>query len=91
MPNREQDQDASGRSDEPVTRPSDPMTRPEAHADAVDRLGAAVEDQERVSQENQAARGTDGELQSATDLAAANERVAARRAWLDYVEEVPAD
>jgi hypothetical protein len=72
-----------------MTFPHDPMTGGQAHVDAIDRLDAALDEQERRHDDSEAALGGPGEMVAATDLAAANEQVAARRAWLSYIEEGP--
>jgi hypothetical protein len=58
----------------------------EVHARAIDRLELAVDDRERSSKESDAAVGGPDERAAVLALAAANERVAAREAWVKYVE-----
>jgi hypothetical protein len=57
-----------------------------AHASAVERLGAARERQDELTTRAVAAVGTSGEEQTADALGAARDRVAAREAWLVWVE-----
>jgi D-serine deaminase-like pyridoxal phosphate-dependent protein len=61
----------------PMSLPLSPRTGGEAHTDAVQRLDAALDDQERLRQADDAARGTDRELAAHVELSAANERAAA--------------
>jgi hypothetical protein len=56
------------------------------HAQAIERLRVALENRDRVSEESDAARGGHYERSAAVALAAANERVAARAAWVKYIE-----
>ena len=58
----------------------------EAHALAIRRLDAAVDDHERASRQNDAVRGTAGKRGAVVALAAANEQLAAREAWVKYIE-----
>jgi hypothetical protein len=58
----------------------------DVHARAIERLDVAVDDRERSSEESDAARGGPDERTAAVALAAANEQVAAREAWVKYVE-----
>ena len=57
------------------------------HARAIARLDAAIEDRERSSKESDAARGGPDDRTAAVELAAANEQMAARKAWVKYVED----
>ena len=57
------------------------------HDSALRRLEAAVEDQDRSRARYQAAIGTSSELGAYTRLCAAGERVAARGAWLSWVDD----
>jgi hypothetical protein len=70
----------------PKSVPLSPRTGAEAHTDAIERLDAARDDQERLRQADDAAQGTERELAADVDLSAANERVAASEAWLHYIE-----
>jgi hypothetical protein len=70
----------------PRSLPLRPRTAGEAHADAVERLDAARDDQDRLRQADDAAQGTQRELAADVELSAANERVAATEAWLHYIE-----
>ena len=58
----------------------------EVHVRAIDRLELVVDDRERSSKESDAAVGGPDERAAVLALAAANERVAAREAWVKYVE-----
>jgi hypothetical protein len=46
----------------------------------------AVDERERLRDQSEAARGGPHERTAAVALAAANERVAAREAWVKYIE-----
>ena len=63
-----------------------PQERSEVHADAIERLDTALDEQARATERTQSSEGTQGDLHAEVDAAAAREEVAARRAWLDYVE-----
>jgi hypothetical protein len=63
-----------------------PITGSEAHTQATDRLGDALDEQARRNQRRDAAEGTSDELTAAVGVAAANEQVAAREAWVKYIE-----
>jgi hypothetical protein len=58
----------------------------DVHARAIERLELAVDDHERSSEQSQAAQGGPNERTAAVALAAANEQVAAREAWVKYIE-----
>jgi hypothetical protein len=58
----------------------------EVHARAIDRLELAVDDRERSSEESDAALDGPDERTAAVALAAANELVEAREAWVKYIE-----
>jgi hypothetical protein len=70
----------------PMTLPHSPRTGGEAHADAIQRHDAALDDQERLRQGDADAQGSEQELSAGVELSAANERVATSEAWLSYVE-----
>jgi hypothetical protein len=57
------------------------------HAQAIERVDAAGTERSRLRDEHQLARGTSRELQADALLRAANDEVAARKRWLDWVEE----
>ena len=63
-----------------------PITGGEAHMQAIERLGDAIDEQARRNQRHDAAKGTSDELTAAHGVAAANEQVAAREAWVKYIE-----
>jgi hypothetical protein len=69
-----------------MTLPQSSQTNGEAHDEASHKLDAALEDQARLSEANTAAMGGSDELGAGVRLAAANETVAAREAWVKYVE-----
>jgi hypothetical protein len=58
----------------------------DVHARAIERLHVAVEDLQRLSDEREAVQGRCDERTAAVELAAANERLAAREAWVKYIE-----
>ena len=58
----------------------------DAHASAVERLEAALDEQSRLRQAAEDARGTPGEDAAAGDLHHAGDRVAARESWLTWLE-----
>jgi hypothetical protein len=70
----------------PMSLPPSPRNGGEAHADAVERLDAARDDQHRMRQADDAAKGCERELVADVELSAANEQVAASEAWLHYIE-----
>ena len=57
------------------------------HARALERVGAASTERSRLRGEYERAKGTFGEVQADESLRAANEVVAARKRWLQWVEE----
>ena len=66
--------------------PRRPVSGDDVHARALERLDVAVDDLERSSQESDAAQGRPDERTAAVALAAANEQLAAREAWVKYIE-----
>ena len=58
----------------------------QAHASAVERLELARSEQQQSSSAHDAAVQTDAEPAAASHLAGANEQVAAREAWVEWVE-----
>jgi len=58
----------------------------QAHNDAVRRLEAAEAEQHQRIEAHRAAQGTERERDAAESLAAAEEQVAAREAWVKWVE-----
>jgi len=70
----------------PMSLPQSPRTGEQAHEDAVQRLDAARDDQEHRGDEADAAENRADEMSAGVELSAANERVAASEAWLNYVE-----
>ena len=69
-----------------MTIPHSPRTGEEAHADAIQRHDVALDDQERLRQDDEDAQGSEQELSAGVELSAANERVAASEVWLSYIE-----
>ena len=61
-------------------------TDQQVHEDAVQRLDAARHERERLREADGEAEGTEEQLSAGVELSAANERVAAREAWLGYLE-----
>jgi hypothetical protein len=56
------------------------------HALAIRRFDAAVDDRRRLSEQDDAVRGTAAERDAVVELAAVNEQLAAREAWVKYIE-----
>jgi hypothetical protein len=69
------------------TLPHRPLTWGEGHTAAVEKLDAALDEQARTGREQEVAAAGAATLTAGVELAAANEHVAARKAWLDYVEQ----
>jgi hypothetical protein len=69
-----------------MTLPRRPVRSGDVHARAIERLGVAVDDLEHSSEESDAAQGPFDKRTAAVALAAANEQVAAREAWVKYIE-----
>ena len=69
-----------------MTLPRRPASGGDVHARAIQRLDLAVDDRERSSEDSDAAQGGPDEPTAAVALAAANEQVAAREAWVKYIE-----
>lgn len=63
------------------------MTRSEEHDSAVRRLEAVLTEQNRLSQRHEAAIGTSTEQGARIELRAADDQVAAREAWLHWVDD----
>jgi hypothetical protein len=59
----------------------------ETHARALKRVDAASTARSQIRDEHERAKGTSGELQAQTALRAADDEVAARERWLDWVED----
>ena len=70
-----------------MTLPHRPVRGSDVHARAIARLDAAIEDRERSSKERDAAQGGPDDRTAAIALAAANEQLAAREAWVKYIEQ----
>ena len=69
-----------------MTLPRRPVTGDDVHDRAVERLDAAVDDLEHLNEESDSAHGRPDPRTAAVALAAAHERVAAREAWVKYIE-----
>ena len=69
-----------------MTLPRRPVRGGDVHARAIERLDVAVDDLERASEESAVDPGRADERTAAVALAAANEQVAAREAWVKYIE-----
>jgi hypothetical protein len=69
-----------------TTLPRRPVSGGDVHARAIERLHVAVDARERASEESKAAQGGADERTAAVALAAANEQMAAREAWVEYIE-----
>jgi hypothetical protein len=59
----------------------------DAHAQALERVDTAAQERSRLSDECESAKGTARELRADASLRAANDEVAARQRWLQWVEE----
>jgi hypothetical protein len=59
----------------------------EEHQSAVQRLDAALVEQDRLSERYDAAIGTSTELGAHVHLRAAGDQVAAREAWLTWIDD----
>jgi hypothetical protein len=59
----------------------------DAHDDALQRLTAEMVEQDRLTERYDAAVGTSSELTAYVRLQSAGEQVAAREAWLRWVED----
>ena len=69
-----------------MTFPRRPVSGGGVHTQAIERLDLAVDNRERASEESNAARRGPHERTAAVALAAANEQMAAREAWVKYIE-----
>jgi len=69
-----------------MTLPRRPVRGGEVHARAIERLDVAVDDLAHSSEASHAAQGRFDKRTAAVALAAANEQVAGREAWVKYVE-----
>ncbi len=66
--------------------PESPREGTEAHTSALRRLDAARVEQRDRSEAHEAARDSAGEPAAADELSEANEQVAAREAWVGWIE-----
>ena len=69
-----------------MTLPRRPVRGGDVHARAIERLGVAADHLERSKKESDAAQGGPDERAAAVALAVANEQLAAREAWVKYIE-----
>jgi hypothetical protein len=69
-----------------MTLPRRPVRGGDVHARALERLDVAVDDFQHSSEESHGAQGRFDKRSAALALAAANEQLAAREAWLKYIE-----
>ena len=58
-----------------------------SRANAIERVDQASAERSRLRDEHDGAKGTSGELQADVRLRAANDEVAARERWLQWVED----
>jgi len=66
--------------------PDNPREGTEAHESAVRRLDAARSDQHDKSEAHDAAQDPATEREAGSELAEANEELAAREAWVKWIE-----
>ena len=59
----------------------------ETHARALHHVESASAERSRLKAEHERAKGTSGEMQADVSLRAADDEVAARERWLQWVEE----
>jgi hypothetical protein len=82
--------ESEGREDEameyPDEFPEQPREGSEAHSDARRRLDEARTEQSDMSDALDDSKETSGEADAASDLSAAKEKVAAREAWVSWIE-----
>ena len=62
------------------------MDTSESHSGALERFQAAREERDQRAVQYDAASGSPSELAAFTELQAAEERLAAREAWLKWIE-----
>ena len=62
------------------------MDQSEGHSGAVERFQAAREERDRRAGQYNAASGSPQELPAFTELRAAEDQLAAREAWLKWIE-----
>jgi hypothetical protein len=62
------------------------MDRSEGHSVAVEQFQAAREERDRRAGRHDAASGSPEELPALTELRAAEDQLAAREAWLNWIE-----
>jgi hypothetical protein len=70
-----------------MTLPRRPVRGGDVHVRAIERLNAAFDARHHLSDERDAAQEGPDERAAAVAFAAANEQVAAREAWLKYIEQ----
>jgi hypothetical protein len=69
-----------------MTLPRRPVRGGDVHVRAIERLELAAGDLEHSKEEGDAAHGQPEKRAAAVALAAANEQVAVREAWVKYIE-----
>jgi uncharacterized protein YqfB (UPF0267 family) len=62
------------------------MDKSQSDPQAVDRLRAAREERDRRAAQYDVASGSPGELSAFTELQAAEQQLAARKAWLSWTD-----
>jgi hypothetical protein len=62
------------------------MDKSDSDSGGVERFRAAREKRDRLAAQYEAASGSPGELPAFTELQAAEQQVAARKAWLTWTE-----
>ncbi len=67
--------------------PLRPVSGSQTHADAITRLSHALGERQRRRQHSQDVDSNSERMTAAVDLAAADEQVAAREAWVYYLEQ----
>jgi hypothetical protein len=67
--------------------PQKPVRGDDVHAKAIARLRTARADRDRLSDEGESAHGRPAKRTAAVAVAEANEHVAAREAWVHYIEQ----
>jgi hypothetical protein len=69
-----------------MTLPCPPVTGGEVHTQATERLAAATADRKQASRDSESAQGGPNERTCTVALAQANDNLAARQAWVHYIE-----
>jgi hypothetical protein len=69
-----------------MTLPCPPVTDSDVHTHATERLAAAIADRKHASRDSESSQGGPDERTCAVALAQANDNLAARHAWVHYIE-----